>query len=284
MRTHALLHAFRITAALVLLLLLPACADQDDDPPTGPGGAIDADFVRNLMVSEFASIRNALGLPGGPPGCCSLSPVPLADSDGDGVPDVCTFTYDEQGCAWQEDGYAFTTWGTIVVSDPGAAFGYHADIVELNVRETSGDPSRTITRTQSGSRTVSGAPTEVTLETALDVVLSSAGADTARVQATWTAVFTADPGASISFGLGHPYPAGQAVITGQLAWTQGGTTFEFDVVTVRALRNDPACMSPFAVDGEVWVVLTGAGSMNGHLQMTCSGCGGQIEFEWVQAR
>lgn len=273
-----------VCCACVLLFwgALPGCGSEESDGPTGPGGELDTDFLRAVLANEIGGIRNAFALPGGPPGCLEIAPVPLLDSDQDGVPDVAVFTYDQAGCAVSGGDFALTTWGTIETLDPGEPFGYTARIVALAHRETSGSPSRTVTRTAAGTRTVGGSPMRVELSTSFSVHLEADDGSSSEVDAAWTAVFTPELGNSVSLGLGVSYPKGSIEVEGTLEWVQGGSTYEFDLRTVAPLEIDPACSSPFAIGGELEAALV-SGGLRGSLLMFCTGCGGQIEFEWEAA-
>ncbi len=282
MNSHCSAMAGTVGLAAGLLLILACGGGDDGDDITGPDG--DVDVMSQLgpaLVTELGNLSTILRLPSGPPGCLTVTPLPFPDSDGDGVPDSAHFAFDETGCTFVFTGGSGTSWGTIDVTDPGASFGF-STLHAVSHAISTVDPPSTRTLTINGTRTVGGTPTRLTLSEDIQLAFSMTGKPASAATERWTAVFTPEDGSSVVFGLGVPLPSGQIDLAGTLIWMQEGITVTLAVSTAVPIAIDTACESPFPVAGEVRFQVT-SGAAPGYVSVRFTGCGGEMEVDWVPA-
>lgn len=272
-----------LSRGLLLLGLLAAAAliaCSDDEDVAGPGGDAFED-VSTVIVDEFGVLRAAFAPPSGSPTCLIVSPAPpFPDGDGDGVPDSVRCVFDPAGCSFGDDTYTATTSGLIVLTDPGAAFGFRARLEDLAYTMTSGDPSITRQRVLNGVRVVTGAPDSLALSRHDTLTFSRTGGATATVIEALTGTFTPEAGQTVSFGVGVPPPPGQYTVTGTITWTQGTSVYVLDVTTASPLLYPSGCDSPFPSGGELRFHLTSGGPA-GTLTVAWDGCWNDAVTDWI---
>ncbi len=258
---------------------LAACGGGDDGvaPRDDPEILI---LLEPVLSDEIARLDAQFSLPSGGPGCLTITPQPVTDGDQDGVPDDATFTFDEEGCSFSFTGGGGTTYGSVHVVDPGAAFGFQATLSDLTASFTSGDPAVTTVRTANGTHTVGGSSTLVTMsrEVTIGVTMTGHAASTTAVDLDGT--FTPEAGSQVQLGVGTPLPPGQMTLTGTITWSQQATTVQLQVTTPTPLVLDAGCSAGGPVSGEVHLtVLSGADP--GYLSVAFTGCGQSPRIDWV---
>lgn len=272
-----------LSRGLLLLGLLAAAAliaCSDDEDVAGPGGDAFED-ISAVVVDEFSVLRAAFALPNGPTGCLIVSPAPpFPDGDGDGVPDSVRCVFDPTGCAFGDGTFTGTTSGLVVLTDPGAAFGFRVRLEDLAYTMTSGDPAVTRQRLLNGVHVVTGAPDSLALSRHDTLTFSRTGGATATVIEALTGTFTPEAGQTVSFGVGVQPPPGQCTVAGTVTWTQGTNVYAFDVTTASPLLYPSGCDSPFPSAGELRFHLT-AGGPAGTLTVAWDGCGSEAETDWI---
>jgi hypothetical protein len=103
---------------------------------------LELEMLANLLMNQLGPAGGMLVLPGGAPGCMTISS--FTDSDADGIPDDSDFVYSSSGCQFDiENGFG-TTSGSVRVTDPGAAFGFSAAVDDLAYTMTN-RPTATVT-------------------------------------------------------------------------------------------------------------------------------------------
>lgn len=280
MATRRAATAAAAVLSVCIALALSSCSSDDD--VTGPDG--DVDIMSQLgpaLTTELGGLIHCFRLPSGPPGCVTIAPSPFADSDSDGVPDTARFAFDETGCTFVFSGGSGTSMGTIDVTDPGSAFGFSA-LHAMTYALTSGDPPSTETLGVSGTRAVSGAPDSLTMVEDIQLAFATTGNPACAATERWTATFTPEPGSSVILGVGVPLPSGQIELAGTFVWVQEGITVAMDVSTAAPIEIDTDCQSPFPVAGEVRFQVT-SGAAPGYVSVLFTGCGEDMEVDWVPA-
>jgi hypothetical protein len=274
--------AIAVSAILSACLALALSSCSSDDDVTGPGG--DVDIMSQLgvaLTTRLGNYASGFRLPSGPPGCLTIAPSPFADADSDGVPDSVRFSFDETGCTFVFDGGSGTSMGTIEVTDPGAVFGFRA-IHAMTYALTAGDPPSTETLGVTGTRIVSGASDGLTLTEDVQLAFSTTGNPPCAATERYTATFTPEPGSNVVFGVGVPLPSGHIELAGAFVWEQEGTTVTMVVSTAAPIEIDADCLSPFPVAGEVRFQVT-SGADPGYVSVRFTGCGSDMEVDWVPA-
>lgn len=268
-----------LLAALAASLALGGCGGSDGD-------VVDDQDTSQIGLFEMAVVRQVAGLPSaflppnGPPGCLTITPTPWQDSDGDGVPDDATFTFDADGCVYTYQGGGGTRWGVVRIIDHGVPFGFAAALTGRADASTSGNPARTATLTLDGTSTVSGTPSLAILEQQLDLQFSLTGEPPCSGTLQWTANYTPAAGQTLFLGIGASLPSGQLTVSGTLTWAQDGRTYSFAISTPEPLVMDSSCACPSPVSGEVRFHLT-AGGPAGYMRLLIGGCCESIETDWV---
>jgi len=269
------------------ILGLAGCGLKGDG--TGPDDPIDIAGLEFSMLSavlqgELRGAGQAMMLPGGPPGCLTISP--FEDADGDGVPDDADFVYSASECVFTLGNGFGTTSGRAHVVDPGSTtFGFTETLSGLaytvDVGASEDSPAETRVRTLTGQRVVGGSPGHTTLTQNVQVTYTVTNRPSASASETWQAAFSPAQGASVAFGIGTRLPDGGTTITGPMTWTQSGNTVTLALTTTTPIWFDPACESPFPSAGEVHAqVLSGAPA--GYVRISWTSCGGQTEVDFIE--
>lgn len=284
MRIHPRL---RSTASLLLLSLtsLVGCRAKDDG--TGPDDnavpGIEFDMLAGVLMGELAGVGGAMMLPSGPPGCLTITAD--EDTDGDGLPQNADFTFSSSGCLFTFDEGSGTTAGSIHVVDAGEAFGFSATLngvaYTLSVNAMDGDPAETRVRTLTGSRTIGGSPSGLTMTQDMTLTYTVTNKPNASATESWQAAFTPAQGSSAVFGYGHRLPDGGVVVSGPMSWTQSGATVQLTLETTVPLRFPPSCESPFPSAGEVHVHVV-SGGPSGYVRVMWTGCGAETQVDFIE--
>jgi hypothetical protein len=264
---------------LSVLLALSGCGgDGDGTGPDDEVNGLEFSMLANLLRSELSGLSNSLMLPGGAPGCMTVSS--FADSDADGVPDSSDFVFSASGCLFSFEDGSGTTAGTVHVTDPGAAFGFSATLSGLSYTMTVNQPAETRVLTLNGQRQVTGSPSEIRLTQNVQVGATATGKPSASATEAWDAVFTPVQGSMVTFGVGVRLPDGSTVVSGPMTWVQSGNTVSMSLSTTVPIWFDPACESPFPSSGEVHAQVV-SGGPDGYVKIRWSECGGEAETDWI---
>jgi len=263
------------------LLVIGACSGGGGDD--GDGGGDRLALLEPVLSAELGTIAGNVAMPGGPPGCLTIQPIPWADGDGDEIPDTLTFIYDADGCAFDWGDATGTIYGVCALADLGAELGYATTLTGMTYVMTSGDPVATVTRVLDGTRVTWGTRQALTMEESLTIEVASTLGRAATMTTDLTATFTADAGGEIHFGPGTPFPAGHFDLAGTLIWVEDADTTVFAVTTVTPIVYEPGCLSPFPTAGVVWLQAT-SGPELGRLIVGWDGCGSEMTLDWEPAR
>jgi hypothetical protein len=284
-------------------LTLAACSSSDSNAPGGaaPLTQADAQAIGEEMQTEVAGLSDGASLnnfltpsfsapPGavrafhgafhGPvfftprsAGCPALSENPPTDTDGDGVPDNLTLTFDPATCTFTRPGghASLELSGAITVSDPStvgkglrlafATFQQKFTIEDSIFFQRSVDGVWQLTSDSSGF-----AATDSTT-----VLNTSSQRPSSELAKAWQVTFGADSGST--FGPCLRLPSGDFIINGTTTRTHDTVTRSFSVTTVAPLHRDVTCDAESKiVSGELDVIHTdSAGTATVHI--TYNGCG-----------
>jgi hypothetical protein len=276
-------------ATLVGILLTAGCGggggdgDGDGDDGVGPDVPGDPDAgpqAADALAAELDAIIQNVLLPGGPPGCVTIDPLPMVDSDHDGVPDDLRFSFDLNGCRYtvDEPGAWGSTSGAVRVTDPGAAFGFDAVLEEYAVwaHLTDSTPPRDIVRSHSGETHVSGSEAAVAFSTDQTVFVDITGQPDAALAIEWSGTFVPSGPEPFRFYVLNP---GSLTMTGTGSFSRNQTTIRFSLTTTTPLSWEASCPSIWPQSGVVRAnVLSGATA--GYLEISYTACfqRGEVEF------
>jgi hypothetical protein len=274
----------KLTALLLaaLAMTVGACSDG-----SGPGSTSDAltqtqasdlsaDVASDLddMV-DFSSYDASTGMAlasGGAhaqgftsPGCVTITPDPIVNSDGDAVPDSARFDY--SACS-------FTRWngtvtdslsGTIDFIDPlptTASLGVRHVFTDFTrKRINTAFPLRSFVAVHNGTREWGGNADTLghTITNFVTVWTHPSGRVTTHTK-DWLAKFTATTPGTIS--LITPLPAGALTVNGTGSWATVNRSWNVAVTTATPLAYDPSCtVAPRFTAGEVDLVVTRNGEV-----------------------
>ncbi|NNG17278.1 MAG: hypothetical protein HKM89_12430 [Gemmatimonadales bacterium] len=304
MRSHHLRSSFLV--ALVMALGLSACGDSagvDTDSQVALSAAEVADigdtfedeadlsfgalFHRGTLGWFDLSLSNLKVLfpPGSRPhlptpliACLSVSPLPLEDPDGDGVPTELTAMFGEDDCSFSSrrgGGASFALTGTFRLTDPFPnTAGYDLDETFENFghTHTSANGSRSFQATRNGTRSVRQAGDVLTATEQLTSVWTGTLGPERTVMSDWMVEFTGD--AAIVFG--DPLPSGSITVDGAWSLIRGRQARDFVVSTVTPLVYDATCAakrpSRRITAGELHAELMVDGVLRGTLSVIWNGC------------
>lgn len=202
-----------------------------------------------------------------PPACVTVSPNPPVDTDGDGVPDNATYTFN---CTRTRiTGGTTKVTGNATLGDPGV--GFNLSLSSLTTEVKNGDGSLSYTAVRNGTRAATGGSTQITLTHSLTVTRTTTGNPTATITNASNLGFTAASGSSIVQG--QPLPSGTISASGSYGWVRGSENFNFQFSTPTQLTYDTGCSSDLKITaGVLKATLVGTGT-NGFIRITFNGCG-----------
>jgi hypothetical protein len=211
----------------------------------------------------------------GPGSQCAptVSPLPIVDSDKDGVPDSVRFDY--AGCVISYPLAIDSLSGTIDLIDPTRLNADHAvervftDFKRVTVNLVSGAKTSV---TDNGVRMASRDGTtlrgsETNFRT--DYVYANGG--TAEHVRTWETIFTADVAGSILPNA--LLPSGKWTVNGTSSWTRGHNSYSLTVTTNPPLHYNATCTAAPRFDaGKITaVVVRGSQTMTVSIEFTACG-------------
>jgi hypothetical protein len=242
--------------AAAALALVAAC-NSDKTSTTAPQNpvisAADATALGEAMSAEaqsaldgvtFSGATFAAGMAGpfGPatPQCPTISPLPIVDTDKDGVPDSVRASF--PNCVFTTAGGSDTIRGAIDALDPTPTLAdqdLRLRFLQFARIQVVGTQKRSLV--VNGMRQALRDPNTITVQdSSLTTTYTLADGTTATSERNWTVLFTADVPGSIHPG--SPLPSGKLNINpGTVTWTRGTNTFSLSVTTNPALHYNASC-------------------------------------------
>jgi hypothetical protein len=229
---------------------------------------LDAAAAGNASAQSAASFSFAGTVPG--TGCATVSST--TDTDGDGAPDLATYTFALPACSFTGfRGGTLEITGTIDLSDPtpnNADFAYQATLHDFQFKFTGPQGNFSFTALRNGTRVLTGNAAGASLSNQMTVVRTFPVREPATV--THNLLLTFTPAQGESLALGQPLPNGTFEKSGTFTWIRGSVTRTFAVTTVTPLVWDASCTTDRKIaSGEIRATL-GDGS---YVKTVWSGCG-----------
>lgn len=277
----------RLLGLLLATAALGACSD-DTGPQDTPITAQDAATIGAAAAStaDLALVAIAPGVPDfstgflpflavgrrvpglhlAPPD--SLPNCPAAadatDTDGDGVPDDATWTFNAADCTRTDlEGNSSVVTGAVGISDPGLTPGYDLSIQALSARfYQSGDPDPALQLDLDGTWGLRGTSDALSLDQNYQFALTVLG-ESATLTNDLQVEFAAAEGTAIAWGV--PLPDGLLTINGNWEVAADGEAHHLALTTMEPLVYDDAC------GGITGGVLLAAGT-GGQVVITWTGC------------
>ncbi len=273
----------KLTTALAVASLFAACnqtTQQTSTPPTAAETQAIGDSISDSAASSAAtltlesglqtlSLSSGLNAQAGR-ACITINPSPIVDTDGDGVPDNATYTFN---CTLDKPQFAYSTTGTLQVSDPvGALWGFDSTS-NLTHTVTNKSTGVTVTEVLTGTRSPRKTGDQVTQSHNITLTRTVGTEPTATITNLWNLTFNATTPGSIA--MGAPLPAGSINLAGNYSFNKAGVNRSFAVATFTPLQYDPSCTDPLKiVGGKLRAFLNGANA-NSYLEITFGACGTQ---------
>jgi len=223
---------------------------------------IDGASVSDILVPSLWVYPGARGIIGGPIiflprglNCPTFSePLPPADTDGDGVPDNLTLTFDPAECIFTNPrgNVVHVLSGAVTISDPSAEDrGLHLSWADLEARTTI-DETIFFLRRITGEWEQIKSSTGFSLTDQTTVTHESSEWPSAQLVKDWQVDFVADDG--VTFSHHGRLPSGTLTIDGSTERTRNGVTRSLSVVTTTPLHFDATCTERPRIDGGVVVI------------------------------
>lgn len=237
-----------------------AASTMDDAGGTGLG-------LRTVIPADVAA------LPVGASCTPVRSPLPIVQSDADGIPDSLRFTFTD--CTFTRGVVTSSVSGTVDVVDPqplAAAFAIRFRFGDFAREQTNAQTSRTIGITWNGVRSVSGTADAITHEVddfRTDFLWPNGR--TAVHVVDWTGQFTADVPGTIAAR--EPLPAGLLQLTGTSTWARELRTWQVTAATPTALHYAPTCVAEPRFDAGVLQLTAERAGATTTVRITFTACG-----------
>jgi hypothetical protein len=278
-------NVIKLGAVLTLAAMMAACNAGGSQVANNPSNA-EVNSTANAMTDELVSSSNLITVENAVnslsfgesaqsnlrarPACVTVTPSPLVDTDGDGVADSATYTFD---CSKDGVIFASSKTGTLVVSDPSSVpsvwgFDSTSDLTETNTNKITG---KTVTEVRKGSRSPRKTADQVVQSHNITVTRSVTDQPTATITNLWNYVFNATTAGSIV--MGQPLPAGTASLAGNWSYSRDGKNRTYTVSTIQALQFDPTCTDRLKiVSGKLRGTLSNNNG-DGFIEITFGACG-----------
>ena len=216
------------------------------------------------------------------PMCATINPDPPIDSDGDGIPDDATITFD---CHRTVHGGTFSHTGDFRIQDtnPDNAFDMNQTLTNIVWQFTDATGAQTFTATRNGTRSRSGTANGASLSEDLTIVRQRPGRPDATIHRAGTVTFTPAEGATLAMHM--PLPSGTFTVEGSQSWDRGDEHFSFTVTTVTPLAYNAGCtLTHQRIEaGQLRFDATVNGH-TGYLLLTWTSCGMPPTREWVEVQ
>jgi len=230
-------------------------------------------------VTPMMSSRDHMG-PDRLPSCATIDPNPPVDTDGDGIPDDATITFD---CSFtMHNGGTFSHTGDFRIQDtnPDNAFDMTQTLTNLAWSYT--DPTGVLTfgATRNGTRSRSGTANGASLSEDLTIVRTRPSHPDATIHKAGTVTFTPAEGSTLAMHM--PLPSGTFTFDGSQTWDRGDEHWSFTVTTVTPLAYNAGCtLTHQRIEaGQLRFDATVNGH-TGYLLLTWTSCGMPPSREWV---
>jgi hypothetical protein len=278
-------NVIKLGAVLTLAAMMAACNAGGSQVGNNPNSA-EVNATASAMTDELVSSSNLVTVENAVnslsfgesassslrarPACVTVTPSPLVDTDGDGVPDSATYTFD---CSKSGVLYSSTKTGTLLVTDPSSVAGVWgfdstADLTETRTNNITG---KTVTEVRKGSRSPRKTADQVVQSHNITTTRSVTDESTATITNLWNYVFNASTPGSIV--MGQPLPAGSASVSGNWSFSRDGKSRTYTVSTISPLQYDPTCTDALKlVGGKVRGTLSN-NSGDGFIEISFNACG-----------
>jgi hypothetical protein len=215
------------------------------------------------------------------PNCVTVNPNPPTDTDGDGIPDDATITFD---CHRAVRGGTFDHTGDLRLQDTNPENGFDLTETLTNLTWSFTDNNHgawSFTATRNGTRSRSGTADGATLNEDMTIVRSRPGKDDATIHRVVTVTFTPAEGSTLA--MHAPLPSGTFTVEGSQSWERGTESFSFTVTTVTPLAYNAGCtLTHQRIEaGQLRFDATVNGH-TGYLLLTWTSCGMPPSREWVE--
>jgi len=278
------------TLAASLVIGLSACSDSTNQSGGTSISASESNDIGEALADEIdqsagtvtvdgaaagkASAQSAasFSVAGTPPGTGCATVSSTTDTDGDGVPDLATYTFALPACSFTGfRGGTLEVTGTVDISDPTPTdfdFAFQATLHDLQFAFTGPMGNLSYTAVRNGTRVLSGNAAGASLSNTITVVRTFPVRQPATASHNLLLTFTPAQGESLAAG--QPLPNGTFQQSGTFTWSRGSVTRTFVVTTVDPLVWDASCTTDRKVaSGEIRATL-GDG---GYVRTVWSGCG-----------
>jgi hypothetical protein len=266
-------------------LTLAACSSSDSNAPgnAAPLTQADAQVIGDEMQTEVAAFSSGGSIPdlmscrfgffpgalrlfhgpmhfdNPPAGCPTLDPATPVDTDGDGVPDILTLTFDPTTCTstWPGGEVTKELSGSVTISDPPLATnGLRLEFNQLQQKLTFSN-SNFFLRNVNGPWQLTSDDAGFEAHDTTTVAHESSLHGTRTLAKAWLVKFTADPGST--FSRHAPLPSGDFMIDGSTSRTKDGVTRSLQIETMTPLHRDAACAAENKiVSGELKITTVNA--------------------------
>ena len=177
-------------------------------------------------------------------------PCPVAssttDTDGDGVPDDATYTFNGlPDCGFSDSTGSAEITGSIRIMDPSTTqVGYNGTFSNLLLSLSGSGYS--FSEKLNGTQNILGSATNVSLSHHLTTDLVATGSGSGQdvngsISENWNVDFAAGQGGAIA--LDSDLPSGTFNINGSFTYNVNGQNFSFSIATQTALQFDSSCFA-----------------------------------------
>jgi hypothetical protein len=265
------------TLAAILVMSLGGCSDSTNPSGGAEITAAEANDIGEAVADEVDQAVGALTVEDvavafAPPGTGCATVSSSQDTDGDGAPDLATYTYALPACSWTGfRGGSLEITGSVDISDPTPTdfdFAYQATLHDLMFKFTGPQGNFSFTAVRNGTRVLTGNAAGLALSNNITVDRTFPVGGSASVSHNLLLTFT--PAAGESLALGQPLPDGTFEKSGTFTWTRGNTTRTLAVTTVAPLVWDASCTTDRKIaSGEIHATL----GNGGYVKTVWTGCG-----------
>ena len=226
------------------------------------------DLARSTAMHRVHTVTNARD---SMPSCITVTPNPLVDTDGDGIPDTAS-TVAGANCQFTEDSVTFSIAGSLIEGDPTptvADADYMATANNLTIGFSGDGDSATVGL--NGTATVTETSGSLSQNNNLTLTLVSSGADTvnATYAQNWMATFTFTGSTLLG---SQQLPSGTLNITGTTNYNGNGKTYALAVSTPTPLTYSPSCGTSSQITAGVVQATFSGTSGSDYVTLTWTGC------------
>ncbi len=216
-----------------------------------------------------------------PPACITVNPADPADTDGDGIPDDVTLTFD---CSFTAGPFTLSRTGDMRIQDtnPDNAFDLKQTLTDFAWQLTDNHGDRSFKAIRNGTRERAGTFASASLAIDMNIVRQRTGKPDATIDRQVTITFTAAEGESLF--VSRRLPDGTFDVEGMQTWQRGDENFNFTVTTPVLLQYDKSCTLTRQRIKAGELDFTGTwGDKSGTLKLTFTACGTPPTREFVPA-